>query len=138
MPIPLIGAQAHGGKLISLDDPAVPDRDGAALDGSGGVSYAPHLLSSPLGLTGWNKLRRLVQYLHHTTGVTVKARAYRDGLDSGQEITRVFGIGAVGVATCPFDAAASDVQVRVELSGFTEEVQLDRAELWVVQKRRVR
>lgn len=137
MPIPFYFGQAHGGKLLSLDDQSVW-RDGAALNGSGGTAYTAKLrstsLSSALSL-GWNVLRRFAQRLVHLSSVTVKMRAYRDERDSGQEITRSLGVSDVGIVTAPFKASGSAVAVEVEVSGFNAEVQLGDAGVWIVPKR---
>lgn len=137
MPIPLYGVQAHGGKILSLDDPAVV-KDLAALNGSGGNAYAGRFRSTPLpGSTvlGWSRFRRFIQRVFHLGAATLKVTPYRDEQPTGQTITRVLAVSDIGVVTAPLAATGSAFQVEVEVSGFTAEVQLGDAEAWIVPRR---
>lgn len=134
MPIPLYGAQAHGGKLVSLDDQAVV-ADLAALDGSGGSAYTGRFRSTPFGGLGWSTLRRFVQRVTQLGSATVKVTAFRDGQQTAQTITRALAVGAPGVVTAPLAARGSAFQVEVEVSAFSDEVQFGDAEMTPVVRR---
>lgn len=136
--IPFYAALAGSGKILSFDDPAVV-KDDAALNGSGGTAYAPFLVSAPASLKGgWGTLRRLDQRVAHDGAVTFKARAQRDGNDTGQEITRVIALSDQSQVEAPFFATGSEFAVRLELSAFTAPAALGPATLWVVPRRSTR
>lgn len=139
MPIPLYGCQAHGGKIVSLDDPAVY-RDLASVSGAGGSSYVGRLLSAPFTghPSGMSKLRRVVQRIAHLSAVTLTIRAFKDSFDTGQVTTRTVALSDVPLVTAPFNATGNEFQLLVELADFTAEASFGGAEYWIVPRRQSR
>jgi hypothetical protein len=140
MPLPFYGCQAHGGKLISLDDQAVW-KDLTNADGSGGSSYIGYFRTTPLNVVfdvGFNKLRRLVQKVVHAGVALIKVTPFRDGQESGPVIERALQLGDVGIITAPFDGSATEFDLKVSVEGFNAEVQFGNAEVYVVGRRRSR
>lgn len=140
MPIPLFGAQAHGGKIISLDDPAVV-KDLANLDGTGGNAYAPYLVSGVVsgdGPGGYGTFRRLIQRVPHDGAVTVKLTPRRDGQDTGQTITRPLAGGDNPTVVAPFSVTGSVFQFKIELSAFDAPASLGSGELTIIRRRSTR
>jgi len=138
--IPLYGFQAVGGKVYSLDDPAVV-KDGAALDGTGGTSYTPFVICTPLAIQsdlGYNRLRRLLQRVAHAGSCTLVVTGLRDGVESGVQITRTLGVGDIGVVNVPLGDAGSDFQLKIVLSAFSAETALGNSQVFIVPKRRFR
>jgi hypothetical protein len=140
MAIPTFGVQAHGGKIISVDDQAVV-KDLALLDGSGGNAYAPYLLSglmSPGEVGGYAKLRQCVLRVPHEGAVTVKVTPWRDGLDTGQIITRALALGDNPTVVAPQNVTGSVFQEKVELSAFDAPASVGAGELLMVARRSTR
>ena len=140
MAIATYGAQAHGGKIVSLDDQAVV-KDLAALDGTGGNAYAPFMLSgilSPGEVGGYAKLRRLILRVPHDGAVTVRVTPWRDGLDTGQTIERVLGSTDNPTVVAPQDVTGSVFQEKVELSAFDGPASVGAGEIAMIPRRSVR
>jgi hypothetical protein len=140
MAIPVYAAQAHGGKIISVDDPAVV-KDLAALDGTGGNSYAGYVLSTYLRGTdpvGYGTFRRLIQRVPHDGAVRVEVTPWRDGQDTGQTITRDLAVGDNPTVVAPASVTGGVFQVKVRLSNFDAPARLGEAEYVVIQRRSVR
>jgi hypothetical protein len=138
MAIPLFGCQAHGGKILSLDDRFVY-RDGATLQGTGGVSYVPYFQSTRFrgpADSGHGKLRRIVQRVYKQSQCVVAVRLFRDGLDSGQSIPRALTVDVGPLVTFPTNVFGTEFQVRYEISSFDAEITLGSGEIWVVPYRR--
>lgn len=137
MAIPLFGAQAHGGKIISLDDQSVV-KDRAALAGTGGSSYAPYVLSTLVvgrDLGGYARLRRLVQRVPHDGGVVVKVTPWRDGADTGRTITRTLVAADNPTVVAPLSETGSAFQVKIELSSFDAPASLGSGALTINPRR---
>lgn len=137
MALPCYSAQAHGGKIISLDDPAVV-KDLAALNGTGGNAYVGYVLSTMLpdgSPTGYGTLRRVTQRVAHDGAVTVKVTPWRDGQDTGQTITRALAIGDNPTVVAALAATGSVFQVKWELSAFDAPARLGSGEVTIVDRR---
>lgn len=133
--IPLYGAMAHGGKIISLDDPSVV-KDGAALNGSGGSAYAPYIVPAPIGAGGgWATLRRADLRVAHDGAVTVTVTPRKDGQDTGNIITRVLSVSDQPEVEVPFFEGGSEFHMTIALSAFTAPAALGPATIWVVPRR---
>ena len=138
--IPFFLVQAHGGKVLTIDDRSV-QTDLAALAGTGGTEFAPTLLSAPVhgqGAGGYAKLRRLVQRVPHDGDVTVEVTPYRDGQESGNAITRTLGPEDSPIVTVPMSETGTEFQWRITLSDFNADCGLGEGELWVVPRRSIR
>lgn len=134
----LLGAQAHGGKIVQLDDLSVV-KDLAALDGTGGSTYAPTLVSSPVeSAAGYATFRRLVQQTLGGQSVTWTFTAWRDGLETGQVLTRTLAPADSGIMVVPFDVTGTNFQVRITASGFNGFATLGSADLSIVPRRTTR
>jgi len=137
MAIPLFAAQAHGGKIISLDDRAVV-KDLANLDGTGGNAYAGYVLSTFLPGAdpgGYGRFRRLTQRVLHDGAVRVEVTPWRDGQDTGQTITRDLAIADNPTVVAPASVTGSVFQVKVRVSNFDAPARLGTAEYEVLQHR---
>lgn len=135
--IPLYGVQAHGGKIISLDDPAVV-KDLAAADGSGGNAYVGYVLSTQLPGSvpgGYSRFRRLQQRVPHDGGVTVTITPWRDGQDTGQEIERELEVADNPVVIAHVSVTGSDFQVKIALSDFDAPAALGEAAVTIIPRR---
>lgn len=134
------GCQAHGGKLISLDDQAVV-RDLAAANGTGGNTYDPYLVTHvlPMALVGaYGHFRQVVQRVPHDGAVTVKITPWRDGADTGQVITRVLASMDNPTVTAPLSATGSVFQFKVALSAFDAPASLGSGDYTVNPRRSAR
>ena len=134
MAINLFGAQAHGGKLIALDDQALVT-DLAALAGTGGNTFAAFVLSGRFASAGYAKLRRMIQAVAHAGAVTVTITPWRDGQDTGQTITRTLAIGDNENVTAPLSVTGSDFQLMVTLTAFDAPASLGSGDITVVPRR---
>jgi hypothetical protein len=135
--IPLFGCQAHGGKIVQLDDDSV-FTDLAAADGTGGTAFSPFMLSNPFDAGnegGYSRLRRMVQTIEHEGAVTVTITPYRDGAETGQTITRTLASSDTPIVTAPLAVGATRFQVKVTVSAFDALVELGKAQLWLVARR---
>jgi hypothetical protein len=134
--IPLYGVEAHGGRIITMDDEAVV-KDLADADGSGGTAYAPFLTSTPFdaGVGGWSTLRRVVQHVHPDGAVSIDITPIRDQNESGQVISRDIATGENFVVTAPMQATGTTFSVKITLSDFDAAAELGKAEQWVVPRR---
>lgn len=140
MAIPFYAAEAGGGRIVALDDAAVV-KDLASEAGSGGSTFSPYIVSTPVATSGggWATLRRAVQHVHHDQGgVTVDIQALKDEAETGASIQDALAIGETFVVTAPLKAAGSTAQVKITLSSFDAPVELGIAELWMVARRRRR
>lgn len=137
MAIPLYAAQAHGGAILSLDDPAVV-KDLAAAAGTGGNSYTPYLLTVPFGSVGYGTLRRVVQSVPHEGAVTVTVTPWRDGQETAQTISRTLAVGETEIVTAPLQAQGSAFQVAVTLDTFDAPASLGMVEATVLSRRSIR
>lgn len=120
MSIPTYGATAHGGKIISLDDQSVV-KDLADATGTGGNAYIGYFLSGLFAVGGgqaYDKLRRMTQRVPHDGTVTVTVTPWRDGLDTGQTITRTLTPDDNPVIVVPLAVTGSHFQLRIALSSF--------------------
>ena len=137
MAIPLYGVEAHGGRIVTLDDDAV-EQDLANSSGVGGNDYDCYVISTPFVGEGWGTFRRAVQHVHHDGAVTVETTPIRDEQETGQTITDSLAIGDNYVVTAPLLVSGSSFAVKVALSDFDAPAELGRAEQWVVPRRRER
>lgn len=135
MPIPLYGAMAHGGKIFSLDDPTVV-KDMASSSGSGGNTYTPELLSSPFDAgMAYGRLRRLVQQVRHDGTATLTFTPHRDGMETGQTISRSLAVGDSPHVTVPFAVDASEFQVAIAVTAMSAPVELGSGEVALIPRR---
>lgn len=137
MAISLFAAQAEGGHLISLDDQAVV-KDLAAANGTGGNAYSPTLLSGPIApntIGRYATLRRLLQRITHSGATTITVTSWREGLDTGQTITRTLTTLSRPLLTVPLRAVGSVFQFRLTISGFDAAVALGSAEFTLIERR---
>jgi hypothetical protein len=135
--IPLYGCQAHGGKIIRLDDDSV-FTDLATAAGTGGTAYSPFILANPFdggNEGGYSRLRKMVQDVEHEGVVTVGISPYRDGSETGQRITRTLASDDNPIVTAPLAVGATRFQVKVTVSSFDALVELGKAQLWLVPRR---
>lgn len=140
MAIPLYAAQAHGGKIISLDDQTVV-KDLASAAGAGGNSYVAYVLSTLLPgsvVGGWSRLRRFVQRIIHDGAVTVAVTPWRDGSDTGQTIERDLETGDNPTVVADLAATGGVFQVKVELSDFDAPASLGEGAVTIIPRRSVR
>jgi len=138
--IPIYVVSQSGGRVYSLDDPLTVN-DFAAVDGSGGSAYTPYLLSTqfPTEKTlGFYSLRKFRQRFDAPNGVTIAVTPWRDGLATGQTLTRTFATGAVGMTSTPLNYAASAFQLYLTLTGFTRPVELGNANVSMIRRRDTR
>ena len=134
MPIPFYLCEAHGGQVMTIDDRSVV-KDLASAAGAGGNAFTADLTSAPIGGGGYNRLRHMMQRVHHTGAVTVVMTPLRDGAETGNEITRTLAAADSHVVDLPAAESGTDVQVKVTLSSFDAEVALGAAQLWVNTRR---
>lgn len=138
--IPIYMVSATGGRVYSCDDSHTLN-DFAALDGTGGTSFAPFLLTTLLPLPrtlGWSDLRKLRQRFDTSGAATITVTPWRDGSQTTQAIQRSFAAGSVGITATPLFAPASDTQLQITVSGYAAPVQLSNAEIVVVERRHSR
>ena len=129
--------QADGGNIVSLDDQSV-QKDLAALDGTGGSAFEAFILSTSFDDGGggwWNTIRRAIQDVPHSGGVTVSVRPYRDGFDTGQTITRALVISDNPTVTVPLFYPGTVFQVRIGLTLFDAVAGLGVGAVAVVARR---
>ncbi len=128
MAIPLfIGA---AGQLRTLDNLSVYTDDGS--------TYEAWLLGRPLslGLPGtYGRLRRFDQVVECQNGVTVDVTAIKDDQESGGTISRVCPGNVQKPHYFPLAVSGSRFGVKIELTGFTDEVILGSAALWIQPRR---
>lgn len=134
MALNLWGAQAHGGKIIQLDDQALVT-DLAALAGTGGNAFTAFIRSAPFTAAGYNKLRRMIQMVPHDGAVTVAVTPWVDQQDTGQTITRTLATGDNGTVTAPLSVSGTDFQVEVTLSAFDAVASLGSGDLTLIPRR---
>lgn len=138
--IPCYVVTASGGKVYSVDDSATVN-DFASITGSGGTAFTPFLLSTLFPLTrtlGFATIRKLRQRFDAPSAVTIQVTPWRDGRDTGQTITRTFGLSDVDITSTPLFYSGSDFQVKLQISGYTAEVQLGNASVSMVPRRHTR
>lgn len=130
MAIPLfIGA---AGQLRTMDDLSVYTDDGS--------SYPAWLVGRPLwfGLpASYGRLRRFDQVVECQNGVTVDVTAIKDDQESGATISRVCPGNIQKPHHFPLAVSGSRFAVKIELVGFTDEVILGAAALWIQPHRTV-
>lgn len=137
MPIPLYGAQAHGGKLISLDDPAVV-KDLADADGTGGNDYEPYFVTGPipvLPLGSFGRLREWVQSVPREGSAVLALTAWVDGMATGQTITRTLALGGAQFETARFAVGGTYFQMHVAHSDFTAPASVGASRVGIVRRR---
>lgn len=128
MSIPFYGCEAHGGRILALDDASTVEDTGTA--------YEAYAISTEYGTGGgFLRLRRIVQAVHHEGAVTVTVTPYRDGNEGGPAIERVLAIGANPIVQAPAAVGGTRFQVKIALSAFDAPAELGLAELWVVPRR---
>lgn len=139
MAIPIYGAEAHGGRIITLDDEAVV-KDLANASGVGGNDYEPFVVPTPFdaGIGGWSTFRRATQHVHAEGNVTVEMTPIRDEQDTGQTITRTLSTGDDFMVGAPFKVGGTTFQLRIVLKDFDSAAELGKSEQWIVPRRRVR
>lgn len=140
MAIPLYGCLAHGGDIITLDDETVT-ADLAAEDGTGGNAYTAQVLTSPFEFDEpgeYSKLRRANQAVYVNGSCTVAITPYRDGVPTGQTITRTLSPGDNPLVDAPLSSLATTHQILIELSGFDAAVELGKSRQWLIPRRTVR
>jgi hypothetical protein len=138
MAIPLYACQAHGGKIVQVDDPGV-SRDLAALDGAGGLVYRCFVFSARFkgaALAGYGKFRRLVQRVYLRSGCVVTLTPWRDGQETALAVSRVLAIDHPSLVIFPTSVLATEFQVRLEVSVFDAPVALGSGEVWIVPQRK--
>jgi hypothetical protein len=135
----MYGAEAHGGRIVTLDDEAVV-ADLATEAGAGGTAYSPFVLSTPFdnGIGGWSTFRRAVQHVHAGGDVTVEFMPQRDEQDSGQTIERELATGDNFVVGAPLKVTGTTFALKVTLSEFTAPAELGKGQQWLVPRRRRR
>lgn len=128
MAIPLfIGADEQ---LRTLDDRTVYTDDGSG--------YEAWLVGRPIwfGLPGTlGRLRRFDQVVECANGVTVDITAIKDGQESGVTISRVCPGNVQKPHYFPLAVSGSRFGIKLELVGFTDEVLLGSAALWLLPRR---
>lgn len=137
MPIPLWGAQAAGGKLVTLDDDAVV-KDLTALAGTGGNSYSPYLITAPVGQgkgAGYAKVRRIVQRVPHDGAVTVTVTPWVDGADTGQTITRTLAASDNATVTAPLAKLGGVFAFKITLAAFDAPASLGSGDFTIIPLR---
>ena len=134
MAIPIYGARAEGGTIISLDDQSVV-ADLAALAGTGGNAYTCRMLSAPFQAAGYATLRRLIQSVPHDGAVSVAVTPYRDGQETGQTITRALATGDNPTITAPIAATGTNFQVEIALSSFDAPAEVGAGEVTLIPRR---
>jgi hypothetical protein len=139
MPIPTYGVEAHGGRIVTLDDEAVV-KDLTDDAGSGGDAYVASVVPTPFdtGIGGWSTFRRMVQHVHQGGAVTVEITAIRDEQDTGQSITRNLTTSSSFVVSAPLKVGGTTFSAKVELSAFDAPAELGKSEQWLVPRRRKR
>lgn len=106
--IPFFVLEAHGGRVLTIDDPAVT-KDQADIDGVGGNDYEPQALVAPFepGSKQFGRIRRMIQRVPHDGDVTVRLAVVHDGqesvemertLESGDPAYAVFPLSETGRA----------------------------------------
>ena len=137
MSIPMYGVEAHTGQIITLDDEAV-QADQAALNGTGGSSYAPFLLSTIFdgGLDGgYSSFRRAVQHVHGEGAATVDITPYRDQQETGNTIQKVLAIGDNPIVIAPMSETGTTFQIKMALSSFNAAAELGKAQQYLIPRR---
>jgi hypothetical protein len=140
LPIPLYAALAHSGRILSVDDQSVV-KDLASLAGTGGSAFLPFMLSgvlAPGDVGAYAKLRRLILRVPHDGAVTVKVTPWRDGLDTGQTITRTLAASDNPTVTAPQDVTGSVFQEKIELSSFDAPASVGAGEIVMIPRRSTR
>lgn len=137
--IPMYGVEAHGGRIVSLDDEAVV-KDLTNSAGVGGNAYVPYIISAPFdgGVGGWSTLRRAVQHVHADGAVTVDVTPYKDEQETDQTISRDLAIGDNFIVDAPLKVGGTTFAVKVELSDFDAAAELGKADQYFVARRRRR
>jgi hypothetical protein len=138
MAIPLYACQAHGGKIIQIDDPAVV-RDFASIDTSGGVRYFARLLSTRFKgpvRAGYATLRRLVQRVFIRSTAVVVVTPWDDGQETTQTISRVLDLGHPSLVIFPLSRLATEFQLDIKVTTFDQPVGLGSGEIWIVPQER--
>lgn len=135
--IPFYACQAHGGKLLTLDD------EGAITDladsgGAGGTTFQPKFRSSrfslPPGSSFW-RLRRLAMYVAHASTATIVTQLVRDGMLDTASVTRNIAASDVPPLVVPLAGGGSSFQVEVTVTAFAGAVQFGESMLFPVARR---
>lgn len=140
MAIPVYAVSQVGGKIYSLDDPTTVN-DLTAADGTGGISISPFLLSTMFRLKrtlGWYDFRKFRQRVDAPSAVTIMVTPWRDGTDTGQILSRTFGVSQVDVTNTALWVSGSDFQVKVAFSGYTRAFEVGNASATFVPRRHSR
>lgn len=118
MPLPLWAAMADGGKLYQLDDSSV----GADkyVSSSDYTAFTATLTMSPFtaGPGTYSSLRKLVVDVETGAALTLTAQGLRDGVTSGDLITRTVSLGEAPSQILPLKVMGSEFQAQMELSGW--------------------
>ena len=128
MAIPLFLGAA--GQLRTMDERTVYTDDG--------TGYEAWLIGRPLwlGLPGtYGRLRRFEQVVGCQNGGTVDVTAIKDKQESGPTISRVCPGNVQKPHYFPLAVSGSWFAVKIELTGFTDEVLLGAAALWIQPRR---
>jgi hypothetical protein len=138
--IPCYLVSATSGKVYTVDDPATVN-DLAAADGTGGVAFAPFLLSTlfPLKRTlGYYDFRKFRQRVDAPSNLTITITPWRDGFDTGQMIARTFPVSGVDITNTPLWVTGSDFQVKIVFSAYTRVFEISNASASFVPRRHSR
>lgn len=136
--IPFILCQAHGGKLITIDDRAVVT-DLAAANGSGGTAYSPTLRTAPVRGGGLvrGKLRAIRQRVPHDGACTVAIAVVTNG-SAGAPLSRAIALTGSPVVEIPAANSGEEFQLDITLSAFDADCGLSDAELFIIPQHGVR
>jgi len=138
--IPIYVVTQSGGAIYSMDDPATVN-DFAAADGSGGVPFAPYVLSTLFRLDrtlGWYDFRKFRQRADAPSQAIIAVIPWRDGLPTAQTLVKVFPVSGTDITSTPFFISGSSFQVQVVVSGYSRPVELGNASCSFVMRRRTR
>jgi hypothetical protein len=131
--IPLYVVNATGATLLSLDDPAVDQDQGADFTAS-----FTTVAMTPQPSEGQSKLRRAVQNVAITTSATVKITPIVDGNENPDD-TQTFSLTSIADGASPTLEArtanqGSRFQIRTEVTAHVGPCELGEAEQWTTGK----
>ena len=137
--IPLYVVTKGSPKVWEVDS-RLTYRDNAASDGTGGVKYEPVMRSAAIQSSktvgGFGKLGNFVQNIEAARGADVIAHPVMDDQDILTQQVTVTKVPEDEKATeFPFHAKGRQARVNIKIKNFDSEVQLGRAEMWVIPSR---
>lgn len=135
--IPFYACQAHGGKLLSLDDDAALT-DLADINGAGGSTFQPKFTTSRFELppqTSYWRLRRLGLHVAHGGTASIVTRVIRDGAPETATVTRNLLATDPPPVVVPLAAGASAFQLELTVTAFSAFVHFGQSMLFPVARR---